>query len=132
MFVITEKALMQGFDYPKIVSSNTSMYSGTDQSVIIRHLSRVWVCVYFPIEPVFAAGEFIVAAGRTEGQEDIREVDLEMEMARSRCISGAQDGLGQIYYLVDSSARTSGTRLNLFNDSCWFRGAGKPGAGRPG
>ena len=78
-----------------------------------------------------ATGEFIVAAGRTE-DGDIREVDLEMEIGAIADASRVRkmDSV-KIYYLVDSyPPGTSGTRLNLFNDSCWFRGAVKHS--RPG
>ena len=69
LFAITEKALNAGIDYPKINTSN--MISKTGPVIITAPRGT--------IESVYATGEFIVAAGRTE-DGDIREIDLEMEI----------------------------------------------------
>ena len=61
LFAITEKALNAGIDYPKINTSN--MISKTGPVIITAPRGT--------IESVYATGEFIVAAGRTE-DGDIR------------------------------------------------------------
>ena len=69
MFVITEKALNAGIDYPKIVTANLISKSGP--AIITAPRGT--------IEAVYATGEFIVAAGHNEDGET-REVDLVMEI----------------------------------------------------